>query len=82
MTAPYCHPRLSSSDVRIRSEHADRSDEELVPIRLGSLDESPARDEKPLKRAPCSSKRHLCLPQAEGLRQKAYRDADVVREWR
>ena len=27
--APYCHARLASSDVRIRDEHADLSDEEL-----------------------------------------------------
>ena len=27
--APYVHPKLASSDVRIRDEHADMSDEEL-----------------------------------------------------
>jgi hypothetical protein len=28
-TAPYMHPRLDASDVRIRSEHAGKSDAEL-----------------------------------------------------
>jgi hypothetical protein len=27
--APYCHPRLASSDVRVRNEDAGMSDEEL-----------------------------------------------------
>jgi len=27
--APYCHPRLASADLRIRDEHAGKSDEQL-----------------------------------------------------
>jgi hypothetical protein len=27
--APYCHPRLASTDLRIRDEHAGKSDEQL-----------------------------------------------------